>query len=651
MSAAGSGELGIDGGVLVDGRGPGGASADSQLKARARWRPGVRVVLLLMGLLPMLSTALLTGSRLSSGWTFRQQAERVAGNADLLQAVAAARATMNTLFVPLTTVAYAAGVGVSPTVLDSVFKPTVPFTEQLAQVAVAFTTFPDFSSPTLRSDLDKLHAVSLEFAANTVVSADVNALMRAMTRDIDNLWFSTFDLVQADVRAGRSAGSFGAQVSTVLQTYQAFRSGARTVKGVGVVLQGLGGADARQVLIQAAGEYAIATSLFEDKLTPRAQVAWDAMQSNTANQQFAATIQQAMRVALDNTPSPYAGDPAAAAAATVPGFLYLADLNALVVIASQDLHDSALTEAADATRQFAIEAALLVLLGLVGVAAVIVAGRLLIRPLERLATTAQEVHDGYFDVEPIPDRGPRELVGATRAFNDMASTLQAVESTAVALATEDFLNPELSIPLPARTGHALQATIDSLASRIREREEQRELLHEAATHDQLTGLLNRAAVIDYLTHDVARRRQAGETAAVLFMDLDGLKQLNDTYGHAVGDAAVVATAKAILDATDLCDVVGRLGGDEFLVVLCHQHSGDGEKVADRVNASLGRRSFAMHDISAPLRASVGIAFAACDADTDPMTLVRDADAAMYKAKRAARAARDVSNQSPANTAT
>ena len=186
----------------------------------------------------------------------------------------------------------------------------------------------------------------------------------------------------------------------------------------------------------------------------------------------------------------------------------------------------------------------------------------------------------------------------------------------------------------------LQVTLDSLAAKIREREQQRQLLHEAATHDQLTGLLNRAAVIDYLTTDVARRRHAGETVAVLFLDLDGLKQLNDNYGHELGDAAVAATAKAILDSTDICDVVGRLGGDEFLVVLCDNHSRDGDAVAERVNENLARHSLASRDFVVPLRASVGVAIAHCDADTDPMTLIRQADTAMYRAKRLARATRD-----------
>ena len=146
-------------------------------------------------------------------------------------------------------------------------------------------------------------------------------------------------------------------------------------------------------------------------------------------------------------------------------------------------------------------------------------------------------------------------------------------------------------------------------------------------------------MIDYLTTDVARRRQAGETVAVLFVDLDGLKQLNDTYGHEVGDIAVVATAEALAEATHHCDVVGRLGGDEFLVVLCHDHSGDGNAVATRVNERLARHSLSVEDFVVPLRASVGVALARCDADTDPMTLVRQADAAMYEAKRATRATR------------
>ena len=217
------------------------------------------------------------------------------------------------------------------------------------------------------------------------------------------------------------------------------------------------------------------------------------------------------------------------------------------------------------------------------------AGRVLTRPLKRLATTALQVHSGDFEVASLPETGPKEVVTTTAAFNDMASTLKAVEAKAVALAAEDLSNLELLTPLPGRTGRALQASVDTLAARIRERELQRYLLHEAATHDPLTGLLNRAAVLEHLTNDVSRRRQAGETVAVIFIDLDRLKPLNDTYGHEAGDAAILGTGIALLEATGSCDVVGRLGGDEFLLVLCHEHSCEGDAVAERIRQSVMRR--------------------------------------------------------------
>jgi diguanylate cyclase (GGDEF)-like protein len=257
-----------------------------------------------------------------------------------------------------------------------------------------------------------------------------------------------------------------------------------------------------------------------------------------------------------------------------------------------------------------------------------------------LSAVARKVQGGEFDLDRLPEQGPREVVAATAAFNDMSSTLKAVEAKAVALATEDLASPELLVPLPGRTGHALQASVDTLATRIRERELQRQLLHEAATHDRLTGLLNRGAVLDYLANDVERRRQAGETVAVLFIDLDELKPLNDNFGHEVGDTAILETAQALLEATSECDIVGRLGGDEFLVVLCHDHSIVGRDVAVRIRRTVAEHNIPVRDMFIPLQASVGVALAECDVATDPMKLVREADEAMYEAKKLARTLRD-----------
>jgi diguanylate cyclase (GGDEF)-like protein len=599
----------------------------------------VALILILVVLLPMLSTGVLTGSGLLTGWAYRQQAQVVAADAKELEIVAGARVKMNALSVPMMALSYSADLGISDEVLTQLLHPAVPFRDQLAEGTnlIAGSIFD--STATLRADVAELQVMSRQVAEGSISYPPVRAFMIRMFTDIDNLWYAAYDRLQTDISAWRPPGSFAVHAATLIQTYQAFLSGAQVADAAGLVLQNLGGTDAKQQLIQASGVFQVAVDQFAGHLSPRAQAAWDAMQAKPATQFFATTVQQALTISITGAPSPLAGDIDGYGTAMAPSLAYVVDLNGLAIAASKDLHDSALAQAAKATRNFENEIALLLVLALVSLGGVVVAGRVLTRPLRRLAAKAQQVHDGDFDLEALPDTGPREVATTTRAFNDMASTLKGVESRAVALAAEDFSRPELLVPLPGRTGLALQATIDSLAARIREREQQRNLLHEAATHDQPTGLFNRAAVIDFLTNDVARRRQAGETVAVLFVDLDGLKQLNDTYGHEVGDIAVVATAEALGEATNGCDVVGRLGGDEFLVVLCHEHSGDGNAVATRINESLARRSLSVGDCVVPLRASVGVALTRCDADTDPMELVRLADVAMYEAKRAARATR------------
>ena len=97
---------------------------------------------------------------------------------------------------------------------------------------------------------------------------------------------------------------------------------------------------------------------------------------------------------------------------------------------------------------------------------------------------------------------------------------------------------------------------------------------------------------------------------------------------------------ALMQATQECDVVGRLGGDEFLVVLCHDHSCDGDTVVARISDSVAQCRIPVQGILVPLEASVGVALAQCDSNTDPMRLVRQADEAMYEAKKTARAIRE-----------
>jgi diguanylate cyclase (GGDEF)-like protein len=599
------------------------------------------VILVLVVLLPILATGIFTTTGVATGWSFRQHAQVVADDAKQLQTVAEARAQMNPLSVPLLAVSYSAQLGISEPVLDTLLKPAIPFRVQLAQGTSRISGYPTFSStPTLREDVAQLRALIPKVMANTVSFSTAHDFMAKMSADIDNIWYEKYNQLQADISTWQAPGSFEVHAAALRQTYEAFLAGGHEVEGAIYVLQGTGPADAKQELVQSAGDFGTATSEFSGHLSPMAQAAWSHVQHDPADVQFAGTVNQGLGVALNGSPPPFVDNLAFAGSSMSPGLHYLANLNSLVTAASRDLHNTALALASSATRRLVGEIIFLAVLIAISVGGVLIAGRVLTRPLKRLATTASQVQNGDFEVPQLPETGPREVVTTTAAFNDMSSTLKAVESTAVALGDEDLSHLEQLNPLPGRTGRALQASVDTLSQRIRERELHRQLLHETATHDPLTGLMNRAAVLNHLTNDVSRRREAGETVAVLFIDLDELKPLNDTYGHQVGDAAISNTGLALMEATDTCDVVGRLGGDEFLVVLCHEHSCDGNATVERIHRSLSQHSIRVGDASVPLAASVGVALTQCDSGTDPMKLVRQADEAMYEAKRAARVVRD-----------
>jgi diguanylate cyclase (GGDEF)-like protein len=450
-------------------------------------------------------------------------------------------------------------------------------------------------------------------------------------------WDDDYNALQDAVARSQLPGAFELHVTALRQTFQAFVDGGFAVQNATFVLSGEGGPAARQGVIVNIGDYTAATQQFNGRLGPKGQAAWTALQANRWDRAFQGTLQEAIDVALNERPAPWASHPALAGRGMTNGLKFLNDLSTLVRADSADLQVSADAQASAATWNFAKDFVFLFLLAGISLSGLVLVSRSLHRPLQKLAAAAHKVSGGEFDLEPLSDRGPREVVATNLAFNDMASTLKAVEARAVALAAEDLSHPELQIPLPGRTGQALQATVDKLTARISERELQRQALHEVATHDRLTGLLNRAAIFDFLSNDVVQRRHSGETVAVLFIDLDGLKPINDTYGHEVGDRAIMATADALAETIGTCGIVGRLGGDEFLVVLSGEERRTVGSVADRIRAAVAARGVSSDGLSIPLRCSIGIAFAEEGSDTDPMELVRQADVAMYEAKKAAHA--------------
>jgi diguanylate cyclase (GGDEF)-like protein/PAS domain S-box-containing protein len=176
-------------------------------------------------------------------------------------------------------------------------------------------------------------------------------------------------------------------------------------------------------------------------------------------------------------------------------------------------------------------------------------------------------------------------------------------------------------------GSFLQAVANVLAIAFSRLHTEERIRHQAL-HDPLTGLANRALCRDRIEHALALSERAGSAAAVLFIDLDNFKRVNDLFGHAAGDALLIALAGRMTAAVRPADTVARLGGDEFVVVC--------EDVDERTALALGWRVAAAvaepaEPGATPLTASIGIAFGRTGA-TDPDVLIGHADAAAYRAK-------------------
>ncbi|MBS0556441.1 MAG: diguanylate cyclase [Proteobacteria bacterium] len=164
---------------------------------------------------------------------------------------------------------------------------------------------------------------------------------------------------------------------------------------------------------------------------------------------------------------------------------------------------------------------------------------------------------------------------------------------------------------------------------------QRELLR-LVRHDSLTGVANRLRFVERLELAVARSRRSHRPVALLYLDIDHFKQVNDTFGHAAGDAVLREFARRLSAHVRDVDLVARLGGDEFVIVLEQIESvADAQAIADKLLECM-REPFALgQDANTTVSASVGIAFATHPVD-DPETLLQKADAALYEAKRAGR---------------
>lgn len=157
-----------------------------------------------------------------------------------------------------------------------------------------------------------------------------------------------------------------------------------------------------------------------------------------------------------------------------------------------------------------------------------------------------------------------------------------------------------------------------------------------ADRDPLTPLLNRRAFVRELGRIRAFAQRYGSPASVVYFDLDGFKSVNDRFGHAAGDAALRAVAERLAANVRDSDIIGRMGGDEFGVILVQADAATAQAKAESLAQAIEASPIEFGDWSAPLHISYGVR--EITLDIEPEALVAEADAAMFAAKRARAAA-------------
>jgi diguanylate cyclase (GGDEF)-like protein len=156
--------------------------------------------------------------------------------------------------------------------------------------------------------------------------------------------------------------------------------------------------------------------------------------------------------------------------------------------------------------------------------------------------------------------------------------------------------------------------------------------HDRATYDRLTGVANRQSLLAALFAEVERATRYGRPLSVAFVDIDHFKSVNDTYGHAVGDVVLRGVAQTISESLRASDMIGRYGGEEFMLILTETDVEEGSVLTEKLRTLVGRQRFSVEgapDIAVTI--SIGIA-GGLGNKLRMDNLVRDADAAMYSAK-------------------
>lgn len=225
------------------------------------------------------------------------------------------------------------------------------------------------------------------------------------------------------------------------------------------------------------------------------------------------------------------------------------------------------------------------------------------------------------DISHSPDTAP-----ATSQGDLLTSVVQLAEQAGRA-AWEGVSDPSTLAQAADRALAAAAEAEARLADQMRRIAE----LERLALTDELTGLLNRRGFQHELQHALAAARRYDEKGVLVYVDLDGFKPINDTYGHAAGDEVLRRVARLLLDNVRDTDAVGRMGGDEFAVLLTRTSWEDGLRRAEALNQALNSAFVSWEGRMIAIRGSLG--FQVYGNTDEDHALLEQADQDMYKSKR------------------
>ncbi len=251
-------------------------------------------------------------------------------------------------------------------------------------------------------------------------------------------------------------------------------------------------------------------------------------------------------------------------------------------------------------------------------------------PVEKIVSSCLQCHGD-------PQLAPQELVaqyGPTKAFHEAVGDLRALISIRVPLDAQFKAAQLIFIRLSAGTGLLLLlllALVSFFVVKIERHQQiivdQNKALQRLATIDMLTGIYNRQGFMTVMTQELAAGQRHDLILSLIMMDLDFFKEINDTYGHAVGDAVLTAIGQLLTAVRRTSDIVARWGGEEFVIVCPHTELEGAVKLAEKIQSHLASQDFFMG-----IRMTASFGVAQYQTQDTVEQLVNRADAALYLSK-------------------